>query len=259
MAMANDRLRQAITAAHMDIEAVARALGVDPKTVQRWLAGRVPRPRHRWALVDLLNEQEALLWPGVGSAAVSSVHTAEIVAAYPHRADAPTSLWSRLLFRSQEQIDLLGYALLFFPEQHPNLPAFVAERCAATSLKVRIILVDPDGEEARRRDELERLGGTVPSRIRMTMQHLAPMLEVAGVELRLVDVPLYNAVYRFDDQMLVTPYLYARHGYEHPLLHLRWLSRNGVFARYAEQFDDLWSIGTPASRREPVSVADGAG
>lgn len=95
MAMANDRLRQAITAAHMDIESVARALGVDPKTVQRWLAGRVPRPRHRWALVDLLNEQEALLWPGVGSAAVSSVHTAEIVAAYPAWSSASPCLLDR--------------------------------------------------------------------------------------------------------------------------------------------------------------------
>jgi hypothetical protein len=174
--MANDRLRAAMQAAHMDIEDVARAVGVDPKTVQRWLMGRIPRPRHRWKLVDLLNEQEDLLWPKDGGSAVAARHTSEIVSAYTHRADAPLSLWSRLLFRSRKQVDLLGCAMLFFPEQHPELPAFVAERCEATSLKVRIILLDPDCDEARARDELEGLGGTLPARITTTLQHFAPLL-----------------------------------------------------------------------------------
>lgn len=245
--MANDRLRAAMQAAHLDIEDVARAVGVDPKTVQRWLTGRIPRPRHRWALVDLLGEQEELLWPKEGGSAVAAKHTSEIVAAYAHRADAPLSLWSRVLFRSRQQVDLLGYAMLFFPEQHPDLPAFVAERCETSSLKVRIVLVDPDSEETRQRDALERLGGTLPARIRTTMQHFAPLLSCPGVELRLVDVPLYNAVYRFDDQMLVTPYLYALHGFQHPLLHLRRLGEHGLFAAYADQFEALWSTGQAAA------------
>jgi hypothetical protein len=241
--MANDRLRAAMQAAHLDIEDVARAVGADPKTVQRWLAGRSPRPRHRWALVDLLNEQEELLWPKDGGSAVAAKHTSEIVAAYAHRADAPSSLWSRVLFRSRQQIDLLGYAMLFFPEQHPDFPAFVAERCEAGSLKVRIILLDPECDETRQRDDLERLGGTLPARIRTTVQHFAPLLTCPGVELRLINVPLYNALYRFDDQMLVTPYLYAKHGFQHPLLHLRRLGEYGLFTAYADQFEALWSIG----------------
>jgi len=244
--MANDRLRAAMQAANLNIEDVARAVGVDPKTVQRWLAGRMPRQRHRWALVDLLDEQEELLWPKEDGSAVAAKHTAEIVAAYTHRADAPLSLWSRLLFSSRQQIDLLGYAMLFFPEQHPDLPQFIVERCKATSLKVRIILLDPDCDETQRRDALERLGGTLPSRIRTTLQHFDPLLACEGVELRFVEVPLYNAIYRFDDQLLVTPYLYARHGFEHPLLHLRCLGQHGLFAAYASQFDDLWSSSRPA-------------
>jgi len=234
-----------MTAAHMDIEAAARAVGVDPKTVQRWLAGRIPHARHRWALVDLLNEQEELLWPSKGRA-MGTTYTAEIVAAYAHRAEAPISLWSRLLYRARHQIDLLGYAMLFFPEQHPGLPGFVVERCAATGLKVRIALVDPDCAETRQRDELERLGGTLPARIRTTLQHLEPLRDVPGVELRFVKVPLYNAVYRFDEQMLVTPYLFARHGYEHPLLHLRRLAADGLFTSFADQFETLWAASSPA-------------
>jgi hypothetical protein len=40
------------------------------------------------------------------------------------------------------------------------------------------------------------------------------LLANPGVEVRYHAVPLYNATYRFDDLMLVTPYLYRLHGYQ---------------------------------------------
>ena len=42
--VANERLRIAIANAQVDIDQIAEATKVDPKTVQRWLAGRVPQP-----------------------------------------------------------------------------------------------------------------------------------------------------------------------------------------------------------------------
>ena len=39
----------------VDIEAVSSKTGVDPKTVQRWLDGRVPYARHRWAISAPMN------------------------------------------------------------------------------------------------------------------------------------------------------------------------------------------------------------
>ena len=42
---------------------VAARLQVDPKTVQRWLAGRLPYPRHRAALVELTGWPSRDLWP----------------------------------------------------------------------------------------------------------------------------------------------------------------------------------------------------
>ena len=61
--MANERLRSAMAKAQADIEAITQATGVDPKTVQRWLSGRIPHPRHRWAIATLLGEDEGYLWP----------------------------------------------------------------------------------------------------------------------------------------------------------------------------------------------------
>jgi hypothetical protein len=61
--MGNERLRTAMTKARVDVETVSSKTGVDPKTVQRWLDGRVPYARHRWAVSELLGEEETYLWP----------------------------------------------------------------------------------------------------------------------------------------------------------------------------------------------------
>jgi hypothetical protein len=61
--MGNKRLRTAMTTARVDVDAVAVTAGVDPKTVQRWLAGRTPHTRHRWAVASMVGEDEHYLWP----------------------------------------------------------------------------------------------------------------------------------------------------------------------------------------------------
>jgi hypothetical protein len=246
-----------MAAAGLDVHAVVEAAAVDPKTVQRWLGGRVPHPRHRMVLVRLLGEDEGYLWPSarpdVGPGAEA---TSEVVAAYGHRVDVPKARWTDLLATARRHIDLLGYAFLFLPEQHVELASAIARTCAG-GCQVRIMLSDPDGRHVRERDELERLGGNLPARIRTTLHHLEPILDVAGVEVRFHDVHLYNAIYRFDDEMIVTPYLYRAHGYQHPALHLRRRSAHGVFAGFAGQFDLIWSESAAADLTVPA-VAEGA-
>lgn len=240
----NERLRVAMTAKSMEVETLARSVGVDPKTVQRWLRGRMPHPRHRWKTCDLLGQSEQELWPEVSLGASGAHHTSEIVAAYAHRADAPSQLWSGILNQVRISIDLLGCAMLFYPEQHPNLVQVLEKKCAG-GIRVRIMLADPDCAEVMARDALEGLGGTLPGRIRSTVRHLEPILSNPAVEIRYHSVPLYNALYRFDDQMLVTPYVYRLHGYQHPLLHLKRLGPAGIFESYAQQFEVIWTDSRP--------------
>jgi len=56
------------------------------------------------------------------------VQTAEVIEAYAHRADVPASAWWQLLLQAQNQIDFLGYAMLFLPEQHPRLIDLLKEK-----------------------------------------------------------------------------------------------------------------------------------
>lgn len=53
--------------------------------------------------------------------------------------------------------------------------------------------------------------------------------------------PMYNSVFRFDDQMIVTPHLFKRGGFESPTLHLRRLGDGGIFDTFALHFDEVWS------------------
>jgi hypothetical protein len=241
----NMRLRAAMVAAKVDTAGVARATGVDPKTVQRWLGGRLPHPRHRWAVADLLGENESYLWPAAtADLAPGAEATAEVVAAYGHRADVPVSKWSTLLAMAHRHIDLLGYAHLFLAEQHVDLLGTI-ERTCAKGCKVRILFADPKGARIRERDSLERLGGTLPARILMVLAQLEGLRGVAGVEIRFHDVHLYQAIYRFDDEMIVTPHLLGAHGFQHPAFHLRRLGSHGVFASFAGQLETVWAEASP--------------
>ncbi|HZD69507.1 MAG TPA: XRE family transcriptional regulator [Actinomycetes bacterium] len=237
---ANEPLRKAMADARITIEALGHAVSVHPKTVQRWLAGRVPHPRHRWAIADLLGVREEALWPGAraGAAGVTS-GTSEILAAYSHRADVPSHVWHDLLDQAKNQIDLLAYAMLFLPEANPHLVDQLKEKGAA-GCAVRIALADPDSAAVADRDKEEGLGGALPSRIRYTLHYLGDLSGQDGISLHLHAAPMYNSVFRFDDEMLVTPHLYAQPGYASPVLHLRRIGPHAIFDNFAFHFERVW-------------------
>ena len=63
--MTNERLRDALMSAGQTTGTAAEHIGVDAKTVERWLTqDRVPYPRHRGSLAALLGRSESYLWPG---------------------------------------------------------------------------------------------------------------------------------------------------------------------------------------------------
>ncbi|MGK5675817.1 helix-turn-helix domain-containing protein [Micromonospora sp. URMC 106] len=62
--MANEALRVAMAAKGETVESLAEKVRVDPKTAGRWLtAGRIPHPRTRLAVAEVLGRDAAELWP----------------------------------------------------------------------------------------------------------------------------------------------------------------------------------------------------
>jgi hypothetical protein len=60
---------------------------------------------------------------------------------------------------------------------------------------------------------------------------------------------MYNSIFRFDDDLLVTPHLYGVTGHRSPLLHIRKLPGEGLFEAFTANFDAIWALSLPV--REP--------
>jgi hypothetical protein len=257
----NERLRAALTRAKKTVDDAARAAGVDQKTVYRWLgnADRVPHPRHRYAISKLTGEDEEWLWPAAAdrSRTVEPTLAGEVVATYPCRSDVPTGVWWDLISRATKQIDLLGYTLYFLGLQHPELISMLEAKCAA-GCQVRAAIGHPESPHVAYRDGEEGTPLTLAVRIRTSLKTWHRMFDCPGFELRFQDVPLYNSIFRFDDEMFVTPHLYATIGSQAPLLHLRRLGSGGLFDRFAAHFDAIWTVSVPHENGQPPQLTTGA-
>ena len=73
--MADTNLKNALRQAGMTPEEFAEIVRVDPKTVQRWVAGTTtPYPRHRATIARALDLTEHELWPDHASAPTPGPH-----------------------------------------------------------------------------------------------------------------------------------------------------------------------------------------
>jgi hypothetical protein len=242
----NERLRTAMAKARVDIGAVSRKTGVDPKTVQRWLGGRVPHAKHRWAVSELLGEEETYFWPETISARRSTESSkAELVDLYPFRSAVPVSLWWDLFNRAEQEIDVLVYAANFLHEQHPALNDLLIRKAAA-GCKIRIALGDPDSEAVRARGAEEHFGHGIETRCRVALLHYQPLIGVPGVEVHVHQTTLYNSLYRADDDLLVNAHVWGVNAYSVPVAHLRRIVAGSLFDTYVASFEAVWAASAPA-------------
>ncbi len=163
----------------------------------------------------------------------------EIVGTYPYRSEFPVSAWWDLITGATRQIDLLGYTLYFLAMQHPELVDTLRRKCDDGCV-VRAAIADPISPHVAYRDAEEDQPITLTVRINSTIKHFTPLLDCENFQVRYQDIPLYNSIFRFDDEMLVTPHLYATTGASAPMLHLRRTGNGGLFGRFANHFETVW-------------------
>lgn len=243
--MVNERLRRCMLRAGLATETLAEAAQVSTKTVERWLRGEVvPYPRTRYRVAAILQEDESYLWPGtVDRAALTG---AELVATYPRRADVPGHVWTELLRQAERNVDVLAFAGLFLTEEHPDWMPLLLSR-AQGSARVRLLLGDPAGASLTARDVEHKIGGGVAGRVRAVLAYYRPLAGAA--EIRLHDTPLYNSIYRFDDEMLVNSHVYGILAAYTPVLHLRRVD-GAYFGTYLESFERVWGSARPLGEGE---------
>ena len=223
--MGNERLRTAMAKARAGVEAVSSKTGVDPKTVQRWLALAASPMRDTAGLVsELLSEEETYLWPYGDDQTPGDrleASKAELVELYP----------------------FLGQPVPVEPVVGPvSSRARGADRRAGSTPPSSCTRRTPLNEllhrTRRRRLQVRSRSGTPTAtasepaaRRRVRPRHRIPLpprphaLPARSSDARHRDpthgTTLYNSIYRVDDEMLVNTHVYGVNAYAAPVLHLR--------------------------------------
>jgi DNA-binding transcriptional regulator YdaS (Cro superfamily) len=150
--MANDNLKDALRTAGLTSEQFAQIIDVDPKTVQRWVSGRTPYPRHRATIARALDLTEHELWPDdVPSPAstprlVGQTHTSgDVIASWGRHTDPGAPDLVAFITNAVDEVDLLdnGRGLAGMPGLTDALLAQAHGGC-----QIRVLTPSPSSEMA---------------------------------------------------------------------------------------------------------------
>jgi hypothetical protein len=231
----------------MTQERLADTVNVHAKTVGRWLAdpALVPHPRHRHAVARVLGVDETVLWPDNVRQIIKTGADREIVTAYPYRSMCPRSLWASLIKEADHDIWFAGYTNYFLWLEHPHLREILTRK-ARNGCRVRWLVGHPDSDVTQIREEAENVTLSVRTRISITLEHLEYLRSVDGIEARYSNDHVALSVFRFDDDMIVTPHLAYLVGHDSPAFHIHRRQNDGLFDRFAAHVETLWDGGRDA-------------
>jgi hypothetical protein len=235
----NEPLRRALIRARLREVDVAARLGVDPKTVRRWLSGRVPYPYNRAAIADLVSADEADLWPEAGGSLAARTRPEELGTVYAHRWAVPRETWARLFGSAEREIAILAYSALFLAED-TGILRILADKGHA-GVTVRIALGDPDGPDVAQRGEEEGIGDAMGAKIRNALTLYRAIAAMENIEIRLHRTVLYNSIYRADEQLLVNQHSYGIPAAQAPVFCLHNTDGGEMADLYLSSFEHVWA------------------
>jgi transcriptional regulator with XRE-family HTH domain len=231
----NENLKNALKRTGLTAEEFADIVEVDVKTVQRWIAGRTPTPRHRAKVAAALDTTEHALWPEPEPTAspppppVREPGTrsgiTDVIAGYGHATDPGAPQPAMLLEDASERIEIVIPALTQLRNLRGMIELLIAK--SIEGARIRLLIEDPD-------PQLEPLLGH--ERIEI---HASPAGEDYGL-------------YRSDHQLLLVLRRIGVLSDPPPLIHLQRTSTGGLFDRVARHFDGSWRLTTPLRTREEL-------
>lgn len=241
----NERLRGSLASAQLRIADLAERVGVDAKTVERWITkNRLPHRAHRVSVAKELDVDEAYIWPAVLTApATQSASVAELLELHPSRSAVPHDVWSQLIAGTSEALDVLTYAGTFLFEQHNIMD--VIQGKSAVGVRCRFLIGDERSAAVRQRATEEGTAGGLEGRIQLQRRYLRDLASLPGVEIRSHGTTLYNSLYRFDQDLMVNGHAYGMPAAYSPVLHLRRVPGGRMWDHYMQSFEEVWKIAAP--------------
>lgn len=241
----NVRLRAALLDANLTHEALASSMGIDAKSVERWVnTGRTPYPRHAHAAAKILGVDAFYLWPALEDrTAAKAAPRDEVVACYVSRGAVPMTLWRDVLAGASAAIDISVACGLFLLDAVPDLIELLAERASA-GVRVRIAL--PDSASFSH--------PSLAARSVLAEEAFAPLLRAPGVRLATHD-GVTNDVVHADDDLLVTTRVDGCPAAASPVLHLRRLGSAPLSGIYFTGVEHVFDTAAPKRAPQLAGVA----
>jgi transcriptional regulator with XRE-family HTH domain len=242
--MTNERLRTALLERGITTARLGAEIGVAQKTVERWVGGRLPYRRYRFAVASRLGIDEVYLWPdALPQEQAAEASQSEVVAIYPHRSDVPREAWERLFSAAEREIGVLVYSGLFLAED-TGLQKLLAGKAGA-GVRVRILFGDPHSQQVAERGADEGVGDAQAAKIHNALALSRELRRTEGVEFRFHSTILYNSIYRADDQLLVNTHIYGVTAPRAPVWHLKRVAGGEIATGYLESFERVWESAVP--------------
>lgn len=230
----NERLRETLLASGWSPADFAARLGVDPKTVDRWIgnANRTPYPRIAYQAARLLDVDVTYLWPSIHGNRTSKITGSdELTACWPGRAAVPHDLWSRLFSEATRRIVIMGD--LGLPDLVPHLSRLLVDK-AAQGVRVRVIVTDPRT-------------ATNPIDTARAIEAEAVYLPLTdhGVTVARYPGHLATTILRVDDDLIVRTGIDGCPAAFAPVIHLRALANGPLSRLYLTSLDAITETATP--------------
>lgn len=241
----NPRLREAMLRGRWTNERLAHAVGVDPKTVNRWVnRGRTPHRSTATRAAAVLGAEAHHLWPDLHRPTTRALHP-EVRQVWTRRADAPLGLWWDLFTGAHHEIDVLCRTGAFLHIHLPDLVGLLRARARAGCM-IRIVLTgtrhlpDPDST----RDAPWSLDPEdTPALHQMSLGRFASLTDHPHTTLR-THHTVHTDLYRADNDMLLTHHLPGTPAARSPLWHLT-RTHTGLFDTHHTAFTHTWNHATP--------------
>jgi transcriptional regulator with XRE-family HTH domain len=244
--MSNQRLRSALANKGLTQAMLAEQVGVDAKSVERWITQeRMPHATTRAAVANALSQDETYLWPALlGTRQSRDATESELVQVWPTRNEVPGEVWRSLLRQATDQVDILMYAGSFLFEAYDLVETVRAKAEAGTNFR---ILVGDGRCEAVHLRQREEGRPAIGDRCRSSLEYLSAIAGVNGVQIRKHQTTLYVSVFRFDDSMLINNHTYGSFASHSPVMHLRRVPGGQLYDFYARSVDRVWATGEPVA------------
>jgi hypothetical protein len=255
-ALPNDRLVQRLHTKRLSRPRFATLVGVNVKTVRRWLADtdykvREDNARRAARVLDCTPHD---LWPdqflpSTASALAATSPSGPFTATlYASRTQLPAAAWKQHFADATTGIDILVFAATFLFDTLDGFLDTLLD-AATRGVQVRFLVGDPDSATMTIRGDEEAIGEAVIARCRTTVELLTPHAHTPGLHIRTHRSTLYTSIYRVDDAMIVNFHIYGSPGRNNPVLVLSRHHEPRLWATLEQSFTRVWDNATPLIRK----------